>query len=1410
MIRTLKYLLAPVGLMLVVSCSDPQGCATLEKPQPLESEFALQSRVENAVSVRLTADGVKALDAQFTDIVVGLLATAEVGPIVSVPIEVGEPQSFLGTKIEVCKDGPDMAKQQCIAELDLAKLSFKLAPSKPTSLVAQGTVPLRIKDLPMLVSPPLLPSFTMVAALSGGGDKDCDKNKMSFVNVPIKIEVAIDAERDTKHAARLGYSKASIKNIEIDENVLVSALHFCSQGLAESIVNATKKYISGMIMKQMSAQLLEVANSQLCQPPDPARTPSCPKGSKEKDGICKFDDDACVMRIVGLDAHVDIGNLASTISPGLTAEIDLMAAAGGVSRRTDNNAISYGDLYVVENGLTLGMYAGIEPAPNAKCVTPVKLTPPTKIGQPDEMRGNKIQGWSGEGPHVGAAVAERFANHALASIYNSGALCLAVSTEQVSILSTGLLSLLVSSMPQLTMHRRVAPVKIVLRPQQPPSMQFGTGKDLKTDPHVRLSFNQAASDFYVWSTDRYIRALTVTFDLDVPMNLELSNKEITPILEVINVKSCVVTNSHLLKDDPEAIASSLTSIIQSIAGEYLGDLPPIDMTALLPIDGVSISWQQAGLQRLKQGDDRFLGLFFNIIKTEKSTSLETQGSPSASSFTSVSVVGKSTPKSAYQITKNANTPVPEVLLRLHSSLDDGTQPIEYTYRIGNAPWHGWTSSADIVAKDPVLRMQGIHRITVKSRIKDKPDTQTQSEGTADVTIDMLAPRVELTERGVGLDRQVYMQAWDIVVDEAQLQARYEIDASGFGPWQPVRQMASIKLKETDSRITVQVRDTEGNIGQNSLSLTGQNGVARTTSTDERAANSGCHVATPGVSQTNSSFSWLALLAAGVVWQRTRRSQKPCQRLDSHGKVTTRSATNASVSSLKSTAIKSVGLFAALSLLGCWDDYLGDQTNQLPDSSTPDSTVGDSGIDSVLPCGTPGGPACISLSQGLIGSYTSAALASDGTIWVAGYNEGDWKAGISYGDLVVGKWDGAKVQWEIVDGLPTEPVNDAVYDKNSWRGGQHLAGPDVGRWTSIQVNASGMPLVTYWDITNQTLKLASFDGTTWQVSQIYKAENGEAGRYSKLSLIDDKPVVVFQAIDKGNNSSASSRVVIAKGTVQRPNSPAQWTISDIALHDKTPCRHHLCAPQQKCFADNAQCTVPSSNCSPACGSGTDCKQGACIALIDGTKLDTYPAAIGDYISVAKDATQQLGIVYYDGVDGNLVRLKFDKEDGWVRSILDGQEGVGTNTKDTGNVGVGANVTIDKTGVWHIAYVDKTKNTLNYMRIDTDDKKQIQQVDDGYGVDEGGFADGQHFVGDDAMISVTDSGVIQIAYQDATQGTLRWATRGPTDTTWSRKVIVQDYFGGFFPQQLRKADGVQIVNWWRKGLDEVRGDVRIVTP
>src|SRR5690606_36813483 len=172
--------------------------------------------------------------------------------------------------------------------------------------------------------------------------------------------------------------------------------------------------------------------------------------------------------------------------------------------------------------------------------------------------------------------------------YNSGFLCLGITTDSVSQLSSGLFSLLVPSINTLT-QKKNSQLALAVRPQKPPVIRFSNGSDLETDPNVRLELPELAIDFYVWSMDRFIRAFTATLDVDVPLNLDVTSEGLLPVLETINIKNAQVTNSDLLSEEPASLAESLASIVSTFAGQLTGSLgDPINLNALLGELGLSV------------------------------------------------------------------------------------------------------------------------------------------------------------------------------------------------------------------------------------------------------------------------------------------------------------------------------------------------------------------------------------------------------------------------------------------------------------------------------------------------------------------------------------------------------------------------------------------------------------------------------------------------------------------------------------------------------------------------------------------------------------------------------------------------------------------------------------------------------
>ena len=364
------------------------------------------------------------------------------------------------------------------------------------------------------------------------------------------------------------------------------------------------------------------------------------------------------------------------------------------------------------------------------------------------------------------------------------------------------------------------------------------------------------------------------------------------------------------------------------------------------------------------------------------------------------------------------------------------------------------------------------------------------------------------------------------------------------------------------------------------------------------------------------------------------------------------------------------------------------------------------------------------------------------------------------------------------------------------------------------------MVTYYDATNQQLKFASsIDGVTWATHVIYSNTGSDAGRYSKMVLLNGNPVVAYLVIDTGTNGYSRTRVSIAQSTVASPTQASDWQVQDALVDNSSPCRPQDCVTGQACVLSTGMCTAISDECDAACGSSDACivvsGVPSCEKVAQPTDIHPYPQAIGDYVNLAPIANG-LGLVVYDRIHGNLLGLT-NPSGAWAVTILDGETGSRANGTaiDTGDDGVGSSLFVSSNGDWHVTYVDGITETLKYLYIPggtLTDTLVPQIVDTGYTVDGAPFSDGMHIIGDDSNVRQNTDGSITVTYMDATAGTLRLATGATAPGTWTLHAISQpNEFAGFFPHFV--PGDTRIANWWRwadQTTQVITGNVAIATP
>jgi hypothetical protein len=1400
-------------LFVVASCGGAGGCSGCSGcgMTPLPNGFPQASVIPNAASVRVTRPGLDFIGTNLGPIASKLIGGGNGGVITfNVP---NAKTTIAIVNIEICPS--PVSAGNCVADINIGGAKLHVDAVTPHAIQISGTVPVKIPDIPVHTS---LGGLDVEIGSGGCGSID-------FADVPITATLPLVGET---LSPRDGYTKIDTANAVITPTISPNIVNLCNNTVLDFIIGLFKSFVVGQITAPLTNTLKAQLQSQLCTKPDPTMTPTCPVGSQPDmmNAMCVFTSDptTCVPTLLGLQGHMDLGSLVSKLSPGTTGAVDLVLAGGGdgdpapgcqpnqtwdPTNGCQNNPNEM-DGYT-PNGLTLGMLGGMLPNPQTACAPPAVNAIPQNIPIPDEMTRDGVQPWpAGDtGPDLGVALAGRFLNYAGTSAYNSGFLCLGVSTENFGAINTGFLSVVIPSLKDLTFEpgkrSSPAPVALLTRPQKPPVIAIGGGTDVAKDPLLKVTLPQFAIDFYAWSYDRYVRVFTYTADLTVPVNLQTGkdpktnpNGGILPVIGNVAAANGVVTNSDLVWEDPQVLGAALSSLLSGIVGQFLGNgFSPINLSSALASFGVNLSIPANGFRKLTKGTDDFVALFADLTTT---TAMFV---PRVS--TQARIVSQDVHPEAMALNTADPAKFPKLRVALSSPEDDGSGAVEYTWWVDDQPHAAWTTARDVEVTGQYLFLQGKHTLHASARRVGQPDSEGDTPASVPFLVDVLAPYVWLDGTNEG---DVAVSSYDFVSDAAALRARFRsTDSAGtIGPWSewaPLSSVSSVPARSASS-VTVQVMDEAGNVGESTQLVRGRPDPTLA------AASSACGCSTPGADPRNGGL--LASLAVlGGLAALVRRARR------------TAGGTGGTQLRANTVVLAALGVVAS-STQGC--SCGGSSNHNTPPSKT------ECGFD----CNEACGPANL---QGLIGAYTSVAVAADGTTWVAGYNDADVTNGLLYGDLVVGKYDSGKqaVQWQTVDGLPPARTDGSCPPNapDTWRNGETDPGPDVGLWTSLQLDASGNPMVSYYDATNGALKFASSPdgGKTWNVHTVMQAAQSDIGRYSKMIVLEGKPTIAFLVEEPGAAGWARSRVVLATANIAVPQVMTDWSFQNTVVDEQTPCRAEFCDMGDVCVQSTMICQPTATGCTPAdCGASTAgvgstpqacvtvMGKATCEAIDDSTHVDSYPDTAGDYVTLA-NGSKGLGIVVYDRTRGNLVGVA-NQSGNWAAQILDGQTGANTSTMrmDTGDVGVGASLAIADNGDWHVSYVNGWTESLEYVMVPGGDLTKPQSpevVDNGLSLDGMPNTDGQHLVGDDSSISVDGSGTVRIVYQDATAGTLREATGtlGATGKhTWSVKALAQpNRFAGFFPHYV--AEVQQVANWFRatdhsQTPPVVSGDVAFVQP
>jgi PKD repeat protein len=288
-----------------------------------------------------------------------------------------------------------------------------------------------------------------------------------------------------------------------------------------------------------------------------------------------------------------------------------------------------------------------------------------------------------------------------------------------------------------------------------------------------------------------------------------------------------------------------------------------------------------------------------------------------------------------------------------------------------------------------------------------------------------------------------------------------------------------------------------------------------------------------------------------------------------------------------------------------------------------------------------------------------------------------------------------------------------------------SGGDVGQWTSLALDSSGNPRMSYFDAVNNDLKYASWNGATWDIQTVDSADRvGESSSLAiennwlpRISYYDgdhgDLKYAVWDGSGTGWVDISSIRTVVSAGNVGYYSSLALDSSGD---------------PRISCYDIGAQNLV--------------------VSIWTGSDWDTRTVDstgdVGQFTSLALDASGNPRVSYYDATNGD---LKYAAWNGttWANQTVD----------SAGDVGQYSSLKLNASGYPRISYYEGGgSGNLKYAAWDGSGWV-IQTVDS------------PGYVGQYTSLALDSAGSPRISYYDLSNTRLKYAAWN--GATWDIQIV-----------------------------------------
>jgi hypothetical protein len=700
----------PTALILTVfalSCGQSLSCGGCAGFGPIPGGDFTGVRSDSAAAARLTASGFDVLNVNAPAL---LQAIAPNGDL-DIPLSCSVQNASILGQLVIADEGALTCTMpscgyldgKCDAQ-DVPKTvsvhfnTFHVAPKGPDQIEATADITLTTNGKIHMRSP----QNHLLCLLSNPIELSVDLDTQRVAPPDITIAAGIRLTVDPRWWKLLSFEVASLDGTKacgtsgalpspecIDSaDMLVASENSCSSWLGTvGNIDAVKGLILSQITTTLQSKIQDALANANCRPCGP--NGECPTNGSIS-SFCQYDDGGtpdsgvcfdpgvgeCVPKLIGVEGRLDISNLLGAVGAPQNAALDISVAAGGATSANDA-------------GFSLGFEGGALESVTASCVKPLPEPNLPALPLPD------FDTWA-DGPYdLGVSVSQQMLIRMLLHAEQSGALCLELGHETISLLDSSLVGTLLPSLDKLT-HGKSVPMRVVIRPVNPPTATIQSGMGI--EPLITLNWNDAQIDVYAQLDDRYARLFTVSFDLALPLTLSIDGcATLTP---TIGDLSTAITDVHAINS--EILAEPLTSV-EMLVPALISFAEPALANGIMGFTLPAFGDFQVQLLSAKGVDNisgtqmyNHLGVYMNLLPANQTC------------------VGMSTPMhhlGRASMRKGA---------RAVAELDVGTMDREYSWRMPNGLWSQW-QRADAMGllsvNHPRLMLRGQRIVEIRTRAK---------------------------------------------------------------------------------------------------------------------------------------------------------------------------------------------------------------------------------------------------------------------------------------------------------------------------------------------------------------------------------------------------------------------------------------------------------------------------------------------------------------------------------------------------------------------------------------------------------------------------------------------------------------------------------------------------------------------